>query len=104
MKMLLTSIIKALVDTPSAVKISQIQGAKSTIFEIRCDDRDVGKVIGKSGKTVGALRTLFNSLASKEGAKPLWKWLINHLASDRFHRALPQSALFLFCVEENGVR
>lgn len=69
MKILLTSIIKALVDTPSAVKISQIQGAKSTIFEIRCDDRDVGKVIGKSGKTVGALRTLFNSLASKEGRK-----------------------------------
>mgnify|MGYP001163015624 CR=1 FL=1 len=69
MKMLLTSIITALVDTPSAVKISQIQGVKSTIFEIRCDDRDVGKVIGKSGKTVGALRTLFNSLASKEGRK-----------------------------------
>ena len=70
MKMLLTSIIKALVDTPSAVKISQIrEGLKSTIFEIRCDDRDVGKVIGKSGKTVGALRTLFNSLASKEGRK-----------------------------------
>ena len=69
MKMLLTSIIKALVDTPSAVKSSQIQGVKSMIFEIRCDDRDVGKVIGKSGKTVGALRTLFNSLASKEGRK-----------------------------------
>ena len=69
MKMLLTSIITALVDTPSAVKISHIQGVKSTIFEIRCDDRDVGKVIGKSGKTVGALRTLFNSLASKEGRK-----------------------------------
>mgnify|MGYP001341701259 CR=1 FL=1 len=69
MKMLLTSIIKALVDTPSAVKSSQIQGVKSTIVEIRCDDRDVGKVIGKSGKTVGALRTLFNSLASKEGRK-----------------------------------
>ena len=50
MKMLLTSIIKALVDTPSAVKISHIQGVKS-------------------GKTVGALRTLFNSLASKEGRK-----------------------------------
>ena len=69
MKILLTSIIKALVDTPSAVKISQIQGAKSTIFEIRCDDRDVGKVIGKSGKTVGALRTMFNSIASKGDLK-----------------------------------
>ena len=69
MKLLLTSIIKALVDTPSAVKISQINGAKTAIFEIRCDDRDVGKVIGKSGKTVGALRTLFNSLAAKESRK-----------------------------------
>jgi len=69
MKLLLTSIIKALVDTPSAVKISQINGAKTAIFEIRCDDRDVGKVIGKSGKTVGAMRTLFNSLAAKESRK-----------------------------------
>jgi hypothetical protein len=41
------------------------------IFEIRCDERDVGKVIGKSGKTVGALRTIFNSLASKEGRKAI---------------------------------
>ena len=65
MKLLLTSIIKALVDTPSAVKISQINGAKTAIFEIRCDDRDVGK----GGKTVGALRTLFNSLAAKESRK-----------------------------------
>ena len=38
---------------------------------LRCDERDVGKVIGKSGKTVGALRTNFNSLASKEGRKAI---------------------------------
>ena len=71
MKMLLTSIIKSLVDIPSAVKISEINGAKNMILEIRCDERDVGKVIGKSGKTVGALRTIFNSLASKEGRKAI---------------------------------
>ena len=71
MKMLLTSIIKSLVDMPSAVKISEINGNKNMIFEIRCDERDVGKVIGKSGKTVGALRTIFNSLASKEGRKAI---------------------------------
>ena len=71
MKMLLTSIIKSLVDIPSAVKISEINGAKNMILEIRCDERDIGKVIGKSGKTVGALRTIFNSLASKEGRKAI---------------------------------
>ena len=71
MKMLLTSIIKSLVDIPSAVKISEINGTKNMIFEIRCDEHDVGKVIGKSGKTVGALRTIFNSLASKEGRKAI---------------------------------
>jgi predicted RNA-binding protein YlqC (UPF0109 family) len=69
MKTLLKAIVRALVDTPSKVQVTEIKGAKTAIFELRCDDRDVGKVIGKSGKTVGALRTLFTALASKEGRK-----------------------------------
>ena len=59
MKTLLKAIVRALVDTPSKVQVTEIKGAKTAIFELRCDDRDVGKVIGKSGKTVGALRTLY---------------------------------------------
>ena len=69
MKNLLTSIVKSLVDTPSKVAVTEIDGLKTVIYELRCDDKDVGKIIGKSGKTVGAIRTLFNALASKEGRR-----------------------------------
>lgn len=69
MKKLLTSIIKALVDKPYKVKITEINGSKTLIYELRCDRHDIGRVIGKSGKTVNAIRTLFTALASKNGQK-----------------------------------
>ena len=69
MKTLLKAIVRALVDSPSKVQVTEIKGAKTAIYELRCHDRDVGKVIGKSGKTVGALRTLFAALSSKDGRK-----------------------------------
>ena len=69
MKYLLTSIVKALVDSPSKVKVTEVLGRKTIMFELRCDEKDIGKIIGKSGKTVGALRTLFNALSSKKGKR-----------------------------------
>ena len=69
MKLLLTSIVKALVDQPSKVNITEINGSKTLIYELRCDNRDIGKLIVKSGKTVSAIRTLFTALASKNGQK-----------------------------------
>lgn len=69
MKNLLTSIVKSLVDSPSKVSVTEIDGLKTIVYELRCDEQDVGKIIGKSGKTVGALRTLFNALSSKEGRR-----------------------------------
>tara|TARA_B100000925_G_scaffold281894_1_gene254168 strand:+ start:444 stop:674 length:231 start_codon:yes stop_codon:yes gene_type:complete len=69
MKHLLISILKALVDSPSKVKVTQIPGKKTIMYELRCDKKDIGKIIGKSGKTVGAIRTLFNALSSKKGKR-----------------------------------
>jgi len=39
------------------------------VFELRCHSEDIGKVIGKEGKTVGSLRTLLNAVASKQGRR-----------------------------------
>jgi len=71
MKAILESIAKSLVDAPSEVKITEIDGEKTVIFELRCNAKDIGKIIGKSGKTVGAMRTLLNSIAAKQGRKAM---------------------------------
>ena len=71
MKEILESIAKSLVDVPNEVQITEINGDKTIIFELRCNPKDVGKIIGKSGKTVGAMRTILNSMASKQGRKAM---------------------------------
>lgn len=71
MKQILETIAKSLVDAPNEVQITEINGEKTIIFELRCNAKDVGKIIGKSGKTVGAMRTILNSMASKQGRKAM---------------------------------
>jgi predicted RNA-binding protein YlqC (UPF0109 family) len=71
MKALLETIVKSLVDAPNEVQITEIDGEKTIIFELRCNAKDIGKIIGKSGKTVGAMRTLLNAIASKQGRKAM---------------------------------
>lgn len=69
MKALLETIARSLVDAPKEVQITEIDGEKTVIFELRCNAKDIGKIIGKSGKTVGAMRTLLSSIAAKQGRK-----------------------------------
>ncbi|MDF7801236.1 KH domain-containing protein [Pontiellaceae bacterium B1224] len=71
MKKILESIAKSLVDAPNEVQITEVDGEKTIIFELRCNAKDVGKIIGKSGKTVGAMRTIMNSMAAKQGRKAM---------------------------------
>ena len=71
MKKILESIVKSLVDAPNEVQVTEVSGDKTIIFELRCNPKDVGKIIGKSGKTVGAIRTILNSIAAKQGRKTL---------------------------------
>lgn len=71
MKDILETIVKSLVDAPNEVRITEINGDKTIIYELRCSAKDVGKIIGKSGKTVGAMRTLLNSIAARQGRKAM---------------------------------
>lgn len=71
MKELLEQIVKALVDHPDEVTITAIDGEKTVIFELRCNEKDIGKIIGRSGKTVGAMRTLMSTIAAKEGRRAM---------------------------------
>lgn len=71
MKKLVKQMVTALVDHPRHVKITEIKGDKSIIFELRCHEKDVGKVIGRSGKTVGAMRTLLGAIAARDGRRAM---------------------------------
>ena len=65
------SIIRPLVDHPDDVRITSIDGEKTVVMELRCHSNDLGKVIGKSGKTITAVRGLLSALAARQGRRAL---------------------------------
>ena len=65
MKDLISVIAKALVDFPDQVEIREVEGEITTILELRVAKEDLGKVIGKQGKTARAMRTILNANATK---------------------------------------
>ena len=69
MKQLIEYIVKALVDNPDKVAINEIAGEKSIIYELRVGEGDLGKVIGKEGRTAKAIRTIITAAAMKQGKR-----------------------------------
>ena len=69
MEDLLTNMVKAIVDKPDDVQVKVTESENTQIFELRVGEGDVGKVIGKRGKNVGAIRTLLSAATAKEGGK-----------------------------------
>jgi predicted RNA-binding protein YlqC (UPF0109 family) len=69
MKELVELIAKALVDHPETVEVSQIEGDKSVILELRVSPEDMGKVIGKQGRIAKAIRALVKAAAIKDGKR-----------------------------------
>jgi predicted RNA-binding protein YlqC (UPF0109 family) len=65
MKDLILVIAKALVDKPEEVVLSEIEGEVTTVFELHVAKEDLGKIIGKQGKTARAMRTILNATATK---------------------------------------
>jgi uncharacterized protein len=69
MKQLIEYIAKALVDNPDKVEIKEIAGEKTLIYELRVGDGDLGKVIGKEGRTAKAIRSIITAAAMKQGKR-----------------------------------
>jgi predicted RNA-binding protein YlqC (UPF0109 family) len=65
LKNLVEVMCKALVDMPESVHVTEIEGEKTTVIELRVDKTDIGKVIGKQGRTAKALRAILTSAATK---------------------------------------
>jgi len=65
MRELVEYIAKALVDESESVKVTELEGETITVIELRVAQSDLGKVIGKQGRTARALRTILNANATK---------------------------------------
>ena len=69
MKELIEYIAKALVDQPDAVKVTELEGEITLVIELSVAKEDMGKIIGKRGKTVIAMRTLLSAASMKQKQK-----------------------------------
>ena len=65
MKDLLALIVKQLVDDPEQVKVNEIDGGQTSVLELTVAKQDFGKVIGKKGRNIQAIRTVINAASAK---------------------------------------
>ena len=65
MKELIEMIAKALVDLPDQVDVQEVVGEQTTVVELKVAKEDLGKVIGKQGRTAQAMRTILNAASTK---------------------------------------
>ncbi len=65
MKELLEEIARALVDNPEDVQVTEVEGEQTTVLELRVREEDLGKVIGRQGRTARAIRTLLSAAEMK---------------------------------------
>ncbi|MCJ7547153.1 MAG: KH domain-containing protein [Deltaproteobacteria bacterium] len=69
MKELIEYIAKALVDNPDAVKVTEIEGEKTSVIELSVAKEDLGKIIGKQGRTARSLRTILSAASAKNNKR-----------------------------------
>ena len=65
MKDLISTIARALVDNPEQVSVTEIEGAHTSVLELKVAKSDMGMVIGKRGRTAGAIRTILSGVSGK---------------------------------------
>ncbi len=65
MKDLIKYIAQVLVDNPEQVKVEEVEGRHTSILELKVAKEDIGKVIGKKGRTAQAIRTILNAASAK---------------------------------------
>ncbi len=65
MKDLLIQIVKALVDNPEQVQVNEIESTQTVIFELRVAKSDMGKILGKHGRTANAIRVILSAASGK---------------------------------------
>jgi uncharacterized protein len=69
MKELVSYLAKHLVESPDDVDVTEITGEKTTVYEVRVKEEDLGKIIGKGGRTAKAIRTVLNAASIKDNKR-----------------------------------
>ena len=69
MQEFIESVVKQLVDKPDEVNVEAVESDQTIIFELTVGDGDYGKVIGKRGRNISAIRTILFAINAKEGGK-----------------------------------
>ena len=69
MKELIEFMAKSLVDQPDQVRVSAVPAGRLTVYELEVAEEDVGKVIGRQGRVVRAMRTLLKAAATRNGSR-----------------------------------
>ena len=69
MQEFIESVVKLLVDKPDEVNVEAVESEQTIIFELTVGDGDYGKVIGKRGRNISAIRTILFGMNAKEGGK-----------------------------------
>jgi uncharacterized protein len=65
LRLLVECMAKALVDAPNEVRVAQIEGEQTTVIELKVAKSDIGKIIGKEGRTARSLRTIVAAVSTK---------------------------------------
>ena len=69
MQEFLEYVVKGLVQSPGAVTVTPVERADMTVYELRMDPADVGKIIGRQGVTINAIRSLLLAGSAKKGIR-----------------------------------
>jgi predicted RNA-binding protein YlqC (UPF0109 family) len=62
-------VIRALVDNPDSVRVTTAETERATVLTVSCEKKDIGKIIGKSGRTIAAIRALANGAGGRMGKR-----------------------------------
>ena len=82
LKELIETMARALVDNPEQVKVSEIEGGMTSIIELRVAKSDLGKVVGKQGRNVDAMRTILSAVSMKIRKRAILE-IIGQLSASR---------------------
>jgi predicted RNA-binding protein YlqC (UPF0109 family) len=69
MKEFVLYVARALAEHPDDIQVVEVVGKQTSIVELRCHPKDLGRLIGRSGKTISALRTLASNYAARQGRR-----------------------------------
>lgn len=69
MKQFIEFVAKSVVDHPNEVSVTEAEGDQTLILELHCNKEDAGKIIGRGGRTIKALRTLLVTAGAKQGVR-----------------------------------